>query len=109
MESNVERAARNEAVFRDANELIERQLSDLSLVEGRSPFVCECDDPSCAEIIRLTLAEYEWVRSSPTRFAIAPGHTAIAGEIVRRSELYEVVEKQGKAAEIAEERDPRSE
>ena len=108
METSVERAARNEAVFRDANELIERKLSDLSLVEGRSPFVCECDDPGCTDIVRLTLAEYEHVRSNPVWFLIAPGHPVVAGEIVSRDERFEVVEKQGRAAEIAEQRDPRS-
>ena len=108
MELNVERAARNEAVFRQANELIEERLNDLSVVDGRSPFVCECQDPDCAEIIRLSLAEYEHVRSSPQWFAIAPGHEFLTGAVVQRSERFEVVEKRGKAAEIAIETDPRA-
>ena len=70
--------------------------------------MCECQDPDCAEIIRLSLAEYEHVRSSPQWFAIAPGHEFVTGAVVQRSERFEVVEKRGKAAEIAIETDPRA-
>lgn len=108
METSVERAARNEAVFRDANELVEERLNDLSLVDGRSPFVCECQDPDCAEIIRLSLSEYEHVRSDPTWFAIAPGHTFVEGTVVQRTERFDVIAKRGEAGRIAKETDPRS-
>lgn len=108
METSIERAARNEAVFRGANELIEERLNDLSVVDGRSPFVCECQDPNCAEVIRLSLGEYEYVRSNPQWFAIAPGHEFAAGTVIQRSDRFEVVEKHGTAAEIAIETDPRT-
>lgn len=108
MDTSIERAARNEAVFRNANELIEEQLNDLSVVDGRSPFVCECQDPDCAEVIRLSLSEYEHVRSNPSWFAIAPGHTFIEGMVVQRTERFEVIAKQGDAGKVAQETDPRS-
>jgi hypothetical protein len=57
----------------------------------------------------LTLAAYEAVRSEPTQFVIAPGHELPEIEaVVFRADAYEVVRKQGDAAELAEENDPRS-
>lgn len=108
MDRSIEQAAQNEAVFRRANELIEQRLSDLSIVDGRSPFVCECQEPSCTEIIRLSLGEYEHVRSHPQWFAIAPGHNFAEGTVIQRTERFEVVEKRGKAAEVAIGTDPRT-
>ena len=102
-----ERAARNESVFREANERIEQRLEDLSLEHGRSPFLCECEDEGCTEVLRLTLTEYEHVREHPRRFFVAPGHDGGSGEVVERHDRYVVVEKQGEAGEIAAELDPR--
>src|SRR5918992_6409866 len=94
-----ERVARNESAFRDANERIERRLEDLSLEHGSAPFLCECDDETCAEVLRLTLAEYESVREHPRRFAVAPGHESGPVEMVERHDGYVVVEKEGEAGE----------
>jgi hypothetical protein len=109
MESSEERKAVNEAIFRDANEKIEAARADLTAVDGRTPFLCECDDASCREIVRLDLAEYEQVRASPTTFLIAPGHPHGSDEIVAEHEDYLVVEKQGAAARVARETNPRVE
>lgn len=37
------------------------------------PFLCECSDVRCDELVRLTLEEYRRARSSGLRVA-APGH-----------------------------------
>ena len=102
-----ERAARNEAVFRNANERIEERLEELSEVNGRSPFLCECHDPGCAEVIRLSRQEYEAVRAEPRRFVIAPGHGSGSARVIERREGYHVVEKHGREGAIAEDLDPR--
>jgi hypothetical protein len=107
MTSDVERKARNEAIFRDANEEIERVRDALSLVDGKTPFFCECEDPRCREIIRLDVTEYEAVRRSPTTFLIAPGHRATTGRVVADKTTYLVVEKLGAAARVARDTDPR--
>lgn len=107
MPGTEERRARNEAVFRDANERIEERLNDLSLVHGRSPFLCECDDETCTVVLRLTLGEYEHVRERPDRFVVAHGHPAANGRPVEEHDGFVVVEKHGTAAEIARETDPR--
>jgi hypothetical protein len=103
------RAAENEAIFRDANERIEKRLSELTLEGGRAPFLCECEDMGCREMLRLTPAEYESVRADPRHFVIAPGHPTEHGRIVERTDRFAVIEKVGGAGEIAEELDPRSE
>jgi hypothetical protein len=103
-----ERAARNEAAFRRANERIEQRLDDLSLRDGRSPFLCECDNPLCTDPVRLTVAQYESVRAHPTRFVVAPGHGGPGTETVARGEHYEVIEKHGAAGAEAARLDPRN-
>jgi len=101
--------AENEATFRDANEQIQLRARELNFDE-RVPFICECGEPSCKEIIRLTLEEYEQARAEGTRFFVVPGHEVNAGpgvEIVVRSDDHLVIEKDGVAGEVAERRDPR--
>ena len=57
-------------------------------------FVCECDDPQCTARVRLTLAEYEEVRSDGASFLVAPGHENEAVEEVRSDgPSFSLVEK----------------
>lgn len=108
MSTDSERKAQNEAIFRDANEEIEAVREELTSIEGKTPFFCECDDPTCREIVRLDLAEYEAVRANPARFLIARGHDFDSGSVVDEQEAYVVVEKSGVARRVALETDPRS-
>jgi hypothetical protein len=109
MQSQEERIARNDSTFRDANEKIAHYASDHEFVE-QVPFICECAQESCLTIVDLTLAEYEEVRSSPTRFFVAPGHEGSEGSVsmLEDRERYLLVEKGGRAGEVATELDPRS-
>jgi hypothetical protein len=105
-----EQVARNDAIFREANERIERAANQFAGADP-VPFICECAEPSCRDVIRLPLAEYERIREHATWFVVAPGHEASAGdaaEIVETKDGYHVVEKVGRAAEVAAELDPRS-
>ena len=109
MELTADRVARNDDAFRKANEGISNVAADQG-VDGLLPFICECADPRCTEIVRLTLAEYEHVRGRPTWFLNAHGHHVTGGphvEVVEEHERYIVAEKVGRAAEVAEELDPR--
>jgi hypothetical protein len=104
-----ERLAKNEAFFRELNERIReavgRQDSDGHIYE----FICECADPSCLERIAMTVPEYEHIRAEPARFVLAPGHDEQAIETVVESESdHVVVEKLGRAREVAEALDPRA-
>lgn len=107
MISAEERKAQNEVIFRDANEEIEAVRSELTKLDGKTPYFCECEDPACREILRLDAREYEAVRASPTTFLVARGHRDSTGHVVAEHELYVVVEKDGAAARVALETDPR--
>jgi len=104
----IQRIAETEADFRQANEQIEVAAHNMVLI-GKVPFICECSDPDCIEIVRLDLEEYEDVREHPRRFFTAPGHAAAtveAGAGIIASELprHTLADKIGLAGEIAEER-----
>jgi hypothetical protein len=106
---SAERVAKNDAVFRNANEGIERSAVEHGVAEG-VPFLCECAEPSCTELLRLSLVDYEMVRAQPRWFINAPGHQVAGGkhvEVARQRDGYLIVEKLGRAGEIVEELDPR--
>jgi hypothetical protein len=108
-----ERIARNQSTFRDANERLEAaagRLADLDL----APFICECPRPECTQVVTLTLDDYEDIRSDPARFWSVPGHEVCevdgvtVAKVLERRDGYSVLEKLGRAAEVATELDGRS-
>jgi hypothetical protein len=108
-----ERVAENQNAFRTANEQIEvkvdRIASDLELL----PFICECPQPRCTEIVRLKRHEYENVRRRGNTFLVAPGHETVevdgtpVARVGHRFERYSLMVKIGEAAKKALELDPR--
>jgi len=102
-----ERAARNEVSFRDANEKLGEKRLEVG-AGGRTPFLCECSDPGCTELLQLSFAEYERVRSKANWFVTAAGHDGDAGRIVEERGGYTVIEKDGVAGRIAEEENRRT-
>jgi hypothetical protein len=108
-EMREQRKARNEALFRDANESVRAVQKDLGITEGAMPFICECEEPTCRSIIRVAQADYEAVRSDARHFIVAPGHEGGGEHVVETQSSYSVVEKDGRSAEIAEATDPRKE
>ncbi len=109
---SVDKVARNNAAFRDANDEIAAVAVEQGLDDGRGvPFICECSDPGCSKVVSLTLAAYRHVRDNPRQFVHAPGHEEkIAGavKLVEDHTHYVVIEKVGRAGEIVERlaRDP---
>ena len=98
----------NEALFREVNERIEDVGTALAPDDVPLEFLCECDDPGCAEKVSATRAEYEAIRAEATHFVVLPGHEDPRVEhIVHQTERFLVVEKEGRAAHDAEESDPR--
>lgn len=96
-----ERAARNEALFRDVNGEIAKLESRLALA-GSFPLICECANIACADTIDVEREVYREVRSDPLRFFVAPGHEQPELErVVRRERGYVIVEKVGAAAAAA--------
>jgi hypothetical protein len=100
-----ERVARNNHAFRAANNGIDEAARSLD-ADFQVPFICECADASCTELVRLALPEYEQIRAHEFWFLNAPGHQKAAGphiSVVEEREGYVVVEKVGEAAEIVRE------
>lgn len=105
----LDRRARNEAIFRNANEAIKNLVRELASVADQPyAFVCECDDMSCTAQPELTIGDYERIRADDTHFLVAVGHHDPARErVIERHEHYLLVEKQGRAAELARESAPK--
>jgi hypothetical protein len=103
----VERRARNESIFREANEQIQSKARAYGLQDQPIPFLCECDAEQCTTIVRLTLSEYDRVRAKPVRFLLAHGHDAPPDHVVEEHDEFIVVDKQGEEARLVAERDPR--
>ena len=102
-----QRAARNEVYFREANEKLGEKRLELD-IGGLTPFLCECGDPSCTELVVLRLAEYEHVRSQGNWFMLATGHGGEeAGTTIEEHGAYVIVEKHNIAGRIAREENPR--
>jgi hypothetical protein len=102
-----ETEARNEARFRTQNEWVETtgKAGDALLA-----FVCECGDAECSQPISLTAGEYEFVRATSNRFAIAVNHENPECEnVVFEGDRFAAVDKiEGWGLRIARETDPRS-
>ena len=107
---SAERVGRNDAIFRQANEGISDSAEAQDFTEG-IPFLCECAEETCTEIVRLSADEYEHVRTEATHFLNAPGHEVAAGphaEVIERNHGWVIVRKLGVAAQVAEDMDPRT-
>jgi hypothetical protein len=102
-----EREARNEARFRTQNEWVDQAGSPLGALLA---FVCECGDGECGQTIHLTSAEYELVRATSNRFAVARDHENPECEVViSECERFAAIDKiEGWGLRIARETDPRS-
>ena len=108
---SAERVALNDARFRDSNEELRAAAISLGFEsDALTPFLCECADLGCTEVVQLTGEEYEWVRRSPVRFINAHGHDRNGegwAQLVEVHDRFSVVEKVGEAAEIVTWLDPR--
>jgi hypothetical protein len=91
---------RTEDVFRQANDRI-REAAEEHAVDMRVPFICECSDQGCSQVVLLSLDEYRAVRADAARFLNKAGHESadpdVAG-VVGRHDGYVVVEVGAHAA-----------
>lgn len=101
-----ERIAKNDALFREANEGIRKAAAEQGLDDGEIPFLCECADPTCRTVIVLNVDDYQRVRSGPRRFLNARDHEHAAlgfAKVVEQHDGWTIVEKIGLAGELSEE------
>jgi hypothetical protein len=109
MDFREERVARNETNAREINERIEESYGSHPLDTDLS-IVCECGLAECDVFLRVTKLEYEEVRSDPRTFMIERTHLiADIEDVVSENDRFLVVAKrEGEAAEVARQTDPRS-
>jgi hypothetical protein len=101
-----EKIAENNNRFREANERIALVVEEEGLSGEPMPFICECSDRRCFDLLLLLPDDYARVRSNPRWFLHAPGHEPqIEGAVrlVETHEQYLLVEKIGHAGEVAAE------
>lgn len=100
--------AKQQSTFREVNERIEEVSDRFGPSAEPLLIVCECGHPGCHEMIEVTAAEYEALRESPVRFAVAAGHELPAVErVVAGNERFVTVEKFGTGGRTATALDPR--
>jgi hypothetical protein len=104
-DATAEKIARNNALFREANDQIESAATEYGFeTDQHVPFICECSDRQCVEVILMTLGEYGHVRSNPRWFAHAVDHERRVEDAVAPVEDhsgYLVIEKINHAGEVA--------
>jgi hypothetical protein len=110
-----DRLARNEVVFREVNERIEKLTREGEWLEppaGEAEWLdvlCECGNADCSKPVRIPLSEYERVRNEPTHFLVVPGHMIPDIEqVVTAGAGYQVVRKLAGEGVLARKTDPRS-
>jgi len=98
-----QRAARNEALFREVNENIARLEERHAPTSTEPAFICECANERCTEQFAVALDIYQRVRGASRRFFVLPGHQDPQLErVVETHHAYLIIEKTGEAGEIAE-------
>lgn len=98
-----QRAARNEALFREVNENIARLEESYGSTITEPAFICECANEACTEKFAVDLDIYQRVREEPRLFFVLAGHQDSQLErVVETDRDYLIVEKTGEAGEVAE-------
>ena len=99
MATRDERLARNQAIFRAANEALRRSAGDRA---GLLTCICECGAESCRDEIRVSYDQYEAVRSADSRFMVVPGHESEGETVVQELDGLTIVEKVGRQRDIVQ-------
>jgi hypothetical protein len=102
------RLARNETLFREVNERIEDLALSHADEDHMYEFLCECSNVDCDLRVSIPLSTYEQARAHSAVFIVATGHDLPEiEEVVLRGDGFQLVRKEGEAAELAEETNPR--
>ena len=78
--------------FRVANDQI-ADTARITSFPANVPFLCECADDACTQVLPLGLDEYETVRAEPARRVTLPGHpTGDGASVVEENERFALVD-----------------
>ena len=95
--------AKNEAIFRQVNERLREINLNFAVILPLSEWVCECADLTCIERLPIDFDEYDAIRASAARYAVAPEHVNTRAEhVIERYPNYWVVEKFGEGVETSD-------
>ena len=108
MSRSPEQAAKNESAFRRANEKLEERAAEFGRANERTPYLCECEDERCTQVVLLTHAEYEEVRAEPKRFLMVSGHQEVDDLVVKQEAGFVVIDKRGDEGALVARQVPRS-
>jgi len=101
-----QRAARNEALFREVNQNIARLEERHGTTATAPVYICECATADCTAQLPIEPETYRRVRENPRLFFVLPGHEDPKLErIVEKPPAYLIVEKTGLAGKVAEQTD----
>jgi hypothetical protein len=104
-ETRTRSLAMNQARFRYSNERLRRTAAHIRFEPSdRVPFLCECADRDCFEVVMLSLEEYDRLRRHPSWLLFVAGHEddeSTHERIVEAEEGYAIVEKIDAGTEAA--------
>jgi hypothetical protein len=87
---------RNPALIRAVNERIREVSSTWGAASEPVGFLCECGDMDCLGVLKLTIGDFETVRSAEEHFLLVRDHESPdADEVVSRNNGYVIVAKRG--------------
>jgi hypothetical protein len=88
------RLEKNQESFRNANQKLGNIVGDKVGRQETIPFLCECPDDECLDVVSVSLTEYERIHSHPDRYIVVKGHPTSPGErMVEERDGYWIVEK----------------
>lgn len=88
------KSRQNEERFAAANAQLREKALSLEINRGRFPFLCECSDVGCTQVIQVSLDAYEAARAQPGAFLLLAGHDDSRVErVIARTDGYVLVEK----------------
>ncbi|HEX7669133.1 MAG TPA: hypothetical protein VF395_06110 [Polyangiaceae bacterium] len=105
------RAAKNQVLFRGANERVKELNEAFSLVAPLGEWMCECANADCIERIEMSVAAYEAVRLHDARFFVSPSDRHFwpdVERVIEHNDGYWVVERIGQPGGAAARHEARS-
>lgn len=101
----------DQARFRYSNERLRRTAAHIRFEPtDRVPFLCECADRDCFEVVMLSLEEYDRLRAHPSWFLLVAGHEddeSPEERVLEAENGYAIVEKINAAGTAAARLQPR--
>ena len=98
-----QRAARNEALFREVNQNIARLEERYGNTVTEPVYICECATADCTSQFPIEAETYRRVRENARIVFLLPGHENPKLErVVEEHRGYLIVEKTGQAGDVAE-------